>query len=221
MRFVAAFTALLGLAGSTVAQSQQATPGYNSIVEPKSGSSVAVGSTLSIKWAVGTVKPTGKVKIELLGGKDDNSLVPKLTIATGVDNSALKYDWLVDAKSGKDAVYGVRISAEDDPTTLQWSQPFKITGGAAESSSSGSGSSSTTSPPSSTTASTTGASTTSASTSAASTPQPSGNGTNPSPNPSSSSPSPSATTRPGAGVAGATVNVAGLLLAVVVSAMFL
>lgn len=214
MRFFS-ITALLALAASVVAQTgDKETTNYNSIFEPKNGAEVAVGKTLSIQWAVGTVKPTGKVKILLKGGPTDKKLEAVETIATGVDNSALKYDWVVSSKAAGKALYGIQMVAEDDESVWQWSQPFKITGG---SSSSGSGSS--TASPSSSTVTSGGPTSSSATTSVtggsgpgdatpAPGPQPTGNSTG---GPVVNNPGTGAP-RPGAGVKGVDINGIALLM---------
>lgn len=83
MRLISTVAAVLALATSAVAQiGDEKTAGFNSITAPAENEEVPVGKTFTIKWAVGTVKPTGKVKIVLNGGKDAGHLEAKGTIAS-------------------------------------------------------------------------------------------------------------------------------------------
>lgn len=144
----------------------------------------------------------------------------------GVDNSALKYDWLVDNKFAGSPSYGIQMVSEEDEKIWQWSLNFKIVGG----SSSGNSSSTTAEPTSSSTTTTTpsptssvtvttgGGSSSASSTGGSSTAslQPSGNGTNP-----GSTPTPTPTPKPGAGARSVYVDgVLGLVGVVVALAAF-
>lgn len=78
MRF--SFTALLALAATAIAQVAQ-DPNFDDIKSPSMGEKVPAGSTYEIKWLLRS-KKTGTVTIQVLGGNDGASLVPKDTIAS-------------------------------------------------------------------------------------------------------------------------------------------
>lgn len=218
MRFSVA-SALFALVSSAVAQTGEPDAAFNIVNAPAQDQEVSTGSTFTVKWTLGSKAGSGKVKLILVGGKDFATLQPKGTIASGVDNSALSYDWTVDAKFAGEPSYGIQFVDESNPALWQWSKNFKIVGG----SSSGNSSSSTTAAPTtssaapsttkapSTTVKPTGHTNSTIITSTTAAPVPSGNGT---------APSPTAPV-PGAGIQGAAINAAALIggLAVAVFAL--
>lgn len=78
MRFSAA--ALLAFAASILAQ-QSATDGFDPIYKPEKDQNVPAGKVFEIIWEVADQYKDLKVDIELLGGKDPNTLVPLGKIA--------------------------------------------------------------------------------------------------------------------------------------------
>lgn len=123
MRFSAA--AFLAFAAAVVAQ-KNPTDGFDPITKPAKDQTVDAGKPFEITWEVADQYKDLKVDIELLGGKDPNTLVPVGKIATGIDNAAGKYSWDVDSKLGKDAKYGLSISNSANPDVFQYSFPFNI-----------------------------------------------------------------------------------------------
>lgn len=216
MRF-SVTSALFALVSAVVAQTGSEDPAFNIINAPAQGAEVAVGKTFTIQWALGSKAGSGTVKILLSGGKNAQTLQSKGSIASGVSNAALKYDWLVDAKFAGEDSYGIQIVDEATDSLWQWSKNFKIVGGASSDANTTSSSTTTTTTTASSTAVTTSRSTTLATTtSAASTSttvkpssSPVTNGTLPSGN--GTSPSPTATIRPTAGAQGAAINAAALI----------
>lgn len=213
MRF-SVTSALFALVSAVVAQTGSEDPAFNIINAPAQGAEVAVGKTFTIQWALGSKAGSGTVKILLSGGKNAQTLQSKGSIASGVSNAALKYDWLVDAKFAGEDSYGIQIVDEATDSLWQWSKNFKIVGGA--SSDANTTSSSTTTSASSTAVTTSRSTTLATTTSAAPTSttvkpssSPVTNGTLPSGN--GTSPSPTATIRPTAGAQGAAINAAALI----------
>lgn len=131
MRFFSAASAVLAFAASALAQ----TADFNPVYAPSQDQVVPAGQPFKVTWSAPAKYSSGTVSISLIGGADQNSLVPIGTIATGVPNSALSYTWNVDAALGDKATYGLVFKWEADPSIFQYSQRFSIKGGVVASSS--------------------------------------------------------------------------------------
>ncbi|RDA94149.1 hypothetical protein CP533_6589 [Ophiocordyceps camponoti-saundersi (nom. inval.)] len=108
-------------------------PNFNPIYKPTQDEVVPAGSVYPITWkAISHNGPEDKINIVLLAGKDQNSLDPVETIASGVVNNLNKYDWKVGSNLGKHATYGIRMDLVSNPkVTFQYSMRFKIANSAA------------------------------------------------------------------------------------------
>lgn len=130
MRFAFSSAAFLAFASSALAQ----TSGFDPITVPTNNADVPAGQTLTVQWEPST-NYTGTVSLLLLGGATPSTLELGPTIASGLDNSAGKYDWAVSSTLGADATYGLKLVLDSDTTIFQYSFPFHITGGSTNSSS--------------------------------------------------------------------------------------
>jgi hypothetical protein len=129
----AVYAAVAALASSVLAQ----TTGFDAITKPAKDETIAAGETYTVEWTP-AAKYTGTVKLGLIGGASNLTLVPMGDIGSGIQNSAGKYEWAVGAGLGKDNVYGLTITLEKDTTIFQYSNPFHIKGSKGGSSSSAS-----------------------------------------------------------------------------------
>jgi hypothetical protein len=129
MRFAAtAASAILAMAASVFAQ----TADFDPIFTPADGQVVEAGSTLDITWEAPAKYADAIVTISLIGGPAQKQQVPLMDLASGIPNSALTYTWTVDASLGAEAVYGIKIALESDPSVFQFSMPFTIAGAEGE-----------------------------------------------------------------------------------------
>ncbi|ODA78758.1 hypothetical protein RJ55_06141 [Drechmeria coniospora] len=124
MRFQLSLSAVLALAASAFAQ----TADFDPIYTPKSNEVIPAGSPYSITWSAPAKYAAGTISIHLIGGATQNTQVPIMDIASGIKNSDNGYTWLVDATLGSQAVYGLVIKLESDPSIFQYSMPFQIKG---------------------------------------------------------------------------------------------
>lgn len=124
MRFSVA--SLLAFASAALAQ----TVGFDVVTKPTQNEAVPAGKTYTIEWDP-SAQFKGTVTLTLLGGSTPKTLEVLSVIKSGVASSAGKFDWAVPATLGSLATYGIEITLDSDPTTLQFSFPFKITGGSA------------------------------------------------------------------------------------------
>ncbi|KAJ3495198.1 hypothetical protein NLG97_g3567 [Lecanicillium saksenae] len=101
---------------------------FDWIYQPTEGQVVEAGSTVEIAWKINNTAKYGDVKVDILviGGKDPGTLVPKDTIATGLDNSDLKYKWHVKKSLGDEKLYGIEIVLSSDDSVLAYSPGFSI-----------------------------------------------------------------------------------------------
>ncbi|GJN68508.1 hypothetical protein PLICBS_002551 [Purpureocillium lilacinum] len=126
MRFT--LTALVALAATAFAQN----PDFNPVTKPLKDEVLTAGSTYTIEWQP-PVRTAAKyadaiVNIRLIGGATQETQVPLDTIATGVKNSALRYEWKISSALGDKAVYGLVIEVASDTTVFQYSNRFHIKG---------------------------------------------------------------------------------------------
>jgi hypothetical protein len=119
MRF--SFAAALALATAVFAQ----TPGFDVISKPGNFEKVPAGTKYTIVW---DPKPehTGTVSLSLIGGKDQKSLQALGPIGKA-DNQDGKFEWDVSKTLGKEAIYGIQITWDEDTTIFQYSFPFHVT----------------------------------------------------------------------------------------------
>lgn len=122
MQFTMSAAAFLAMAASVLAQ----TADFNPVYTPESGSVVPAGSTFEITWDAPAQYADGTVSISLIGGATQNAQVPLAQIAAGIPNSQESYSWTVDPSLGAEAIYGLIIRYESDPSIFQYSQPFQI-----------------------------------------------------------------------------------------------
>ncbi|KAK0632050.1 Ser-Thr-rich glycosyl-phosphatidyl-inositol-anchored membrane family-domain-containing protein [Immersiella caudata] len=118
------FAAILALATAVFAQ----TPGFDVISKPGNFEKVPAATTYTIVW---DPKPehTGTVSLSLIGGKDQKSLQALGPIGKA-DNQDGKFEWEVSKTLGKEAIYGIQITWDEDTSIFQYSFPFHITAGA-------------------------------------------------------------------------------------------
>jgi hypothetical protein len=128
MRFFAAASAALAFAASALAQ----TSSFNPVYLPAEDQTIQAGEPFTVTWKAPAEYRAGTVTISLIGGADQNTLVPLGDIATGVDNSLESYTWNVDAALGKDATYGLVFKWEANLSIYQYSMRFHIEGGSEE-----------------------------------------------------------------------------------------
>ncbi|ROW11482.1 hypothetical protein VMCG_01570 [Cytospora schulzeri] len=121
MQFTTSAAAFLALISHVLAQ----TSGFDAITKPTSGEVLAAGSTFQVVWDYDS-QYAGTVSITLLEGKTATTLELGDTVASGIDNSAGSYTWTVGSDLGDAATYGLKISLDSDPSTFQYSFPFKI-----------------------------------------------------------------------------------------------
>jgi len=133
MHYSLAFAAVLAFVSSVFAA---ATPGFDAISSPTQDQVVIAGSPLDIIWA--PEKVTGTITITLLQGPNPSSLAFGPVVAANIENSLGKFVWTNTSGAAGFATYGFEISLDSAPTTIQYSNPFHITGGASNSSSSSS-----------------------------------------------------------------------------------
>ncbi|KAL3423718.1 hypothetical protein PVAG01_05465 [Phlyctema vagabunda] len=136
MQFSFISATLLAIASLATAQ----TAGFDAITSPAEGTVAAAGSPLEIVWQPGDV--TGPITITLLQGATPSTLQLGDVIAASIDNSLGKFTYNIPATAGSFATYGFQITLDAAPTTLQYSFPFSITGGASSAATSSTGSSS-------------------------------------------------------------------------------
>ncbi|KAK5663618.1 hypothetical protein OQA88_4049 [Cercophora sp. LCS_1] len=117
--------AILALASSALAQ----TAGFAVLTKPATGEKVPAGETYTVVWTPNP-KWTGPVTLTLMGGVDNTKLQLLDPIAKGVDGDSGSYEWDVPKSLGKQNIYGIKLSWDEDPeNTYQYSFPFSITGG--------------------------------------------------------------------------------------------
>ncbi|RYP21758.1 hypothetical protein DL767_009187 [Monosporascus sp. MG133] len=120
MRSFAVIASSLAFAASVTAQ----VAGFAAMTAPTEGEVVPAGSTYTIQWGAGGY--TGSVRITLLGGQTPETLEVAGDIASGVAITDESYNWAVDCQLGELATYGIQITSEADPSTFQYSFPFRI-----------------------------------------------------------------------------------------------
>ncbi|KIH86990.1 GPI anchored serine-threonineeeee rich protein [Sporothrix brasiliensis 5110] len=162
MRCTAA--SVLAFASAVLAQ----TANFDVITKPTEGSVVPAGKTFTITWEPTTEYNNDTITLTLLGGATPKGLQTISVIKAGVANSAGEFAWAVSKSLGAEANYGIEITLDSDPSILEYSFPFKISGGAASSSGSASASGSSTDTTTGTSAPTGTTKTTSSSSSASS-----------------------------------------------------
>lgn len=121
---MSAAAAILAMASSVLAQ----TAGFNPVFTPESGSVVPAGSVFEITWDAPAEYADGTISISLIGGATQNTQVPLADIAAGIPNSQESYSWTVGSSLGAEAVYGLILRYESDPSVFQYSMPFHIEG---------------------------------------------------------------------------------------------
>ncbi|KAF7559160.1 hypothetical protein G7046_g4996 [Stylonectria norvegica] len=131
MQFFSA-AALLAFAASAFAQ----TADFDPIYTPTSGEVVQAGASFQITWKAPAKYQGETIAISLIGGATQNTQVPLLNIASGVDNGANTYTWSVPSTLGAENFYGLVFKLESNPDVFQYSNPFKIDGGVPKTSSS-------------------------------------------------------------------------------------
>ncbi|CAK7232490.1 hypothetical protein SBRCBS47491_008288 [Sporothrix bragantina] len=131
MRFTAA--TLVAFASAVLAQ----TANFDVISQPTEGSVVPAGETYTIVWAPTADYNNDTITLTLLGGATSKTLQQVSVIKAGVASSAGKYEWAVASSLGADATYGIEITLDSDPSILEYSFPFTISGGKTGSSSGG------------------------------------------------------------------------------------
>lgn len=114
------FAAILALATAVFAQ----TPGFDVISKPGNFEKVPAATTYTIVW---DPKPehTGTVSLSLIGGKDQKSLQALGPIGKA-DNQDGKFEWEVSKTLGKETIYGIQITWDEDTSIFQYSFPFHI-----------------------------------------------------------------------------------------------
>lgn len=129
MRYTA--TSILAFASAVLAQ----TANFDVISKPTDGSVVPAGETYTITWSPTAEYNNDTITLTLLGGATSKTLQTVSVIKAGVANSAGEYAWAVASTLGADATYGIEITLDSDPSILEYSFPFQISGGSASSSS--------------------------------------------------------------------------------------
>ncbi|KEY72524.1 hypothetical protein S7711_05597 [Stachybotrys chartarum IBT 7711] len=124
MQFSMSAAAFLAMAASVFAQ----TPDFNPVYTPEEGTVVPAGSTFEITWDAPEQYADGTISISLIGGATQGTQVPLQDIASGIPNSQESYSWTVDRALGAEAVYGLVLRLESDPSIFQFSMPFQIEG---------------------------------------------------------------------------------------------
>ncbi|OAR02716.1 hypothetical protein LLEC1_07722 [Akanthomyces lecanii] len=124
MRFTLA--TVLAFAASAVAVGVDATEGFDQINTPNKDEQLPAGKPYIVKWENPAPYAEGSVYIQLLGGKDPNTLTVKTEKIASVNNADKEYTWNVDASLGDDATYGLRFVWEKDDKIVQYSKPFQI-----------------------------------------------------------------------------------------------
>ncbi|KAJ4144920.1 hypothetical protein LMH87_003787 [Akanthomyces muscarius] len=124
MRFTLA--TVLAFAASAVAVGVDATEGFDKINTPNKDEQLPAGKPYVVKWENPAPYTEGSVYIQLLGGKDPNTLTVKTEKIASVNNADKEYTWNVDASLGDDATYGLRFVWEKDDKVVQYSKPFQI-----------------------------------------------------------------------------------------------
>jgi len=124
MRFFATASALLAMATAAIAQEQ--TADFNPVYSPETDENVVAGSTFEITWEAPEKYAAGTVSIHLIGGATQGTQIPIADIASGIPNADNKYSWAVDAALGDQAIYGLILRYESDPSIFQYSNPFHI-----------------------------------------------------------------------------------------------
>ncbi|UNI14705.1 hypothetical protein JDV02_001307 [Purpureocillium takamizusanense] len=136
MRFTLA--AFVAMAATAFAQS----PDFNPISKPLKNEALEAGTVYTIEWQApvrtAAKYAKSKVNIHLIGGATQNTQVRLEPIATGIDNSALRYEWNIDPNLGDKAVYGLVIEVQGETSVFQYSNPFTIKGNGGKASGSGS-----------------------------------------------------------------------------------
>ncbi|CAK7205640.1 hypothetical protein SEUCBS139899_008419 [Sporothrix eucalyptigena] len=130
MRYTAA--TLVAFASAVLAQ----TANFDVISKPTEGTVVPAGETYTIVWAPTADYNNDTITLTLLGGATSKTLQTVAVIKAGVANSAGEYDWAVSSSLGANATYGIEITLDSDPSILEYSFPFTISGGSTSSSSS-------------------------------------------------------------------------------------
>ncbi|TQV99712.1 ser-Thr-rich glycosyl-phosphatidyl-inositol-anchored membrane family domain-containing protein [Cordyceps javanica] len=125
MRFTLA-TVLAFASAALAAVATDPTADFDSINTPEKGEKVPAGKPYTVRWKTSPSYQTDRVYIQLLGGKDPNTLVVKNEKLATVDNGDSKWSWDVASSLGDDATYGLRFVLERDESIVQYSQPFQI-----------------------------------------------------------------------------------------------
>jgi len=114
--------AVFALASYALAQ----TEGFAVLTKPATGEKVPAGETYTVVWSPNP-KWTGPVSLTLMGGVDNTKLQLLDPIAKSVDGDSGSYEWEVPKSLGKQNVYGIKLSWDEDPVnTYQYSFPFSI-----------------------------------------------------------------------------------------------
>jgi hypothetical protein len=127
MQFTISAVAFMAFVSAAIAQ----TAGFDTIRKPTRDELVPAGSTYVVTWdAAPSEYDEETVSIVLLAGSSPQTLVPSDDlVGAGIVNSVGSYEWAVPAGLGDDAVYGLRIQLDSDPTIFQYSFPFQIEAG--------------------------------------------------------------------------------------------
>jgi hypothetical protein len=123
MLFTARAAAVLAFVSGVLAQ----TANFDVVSKPSNWEAVPAGKPYTIEWAPTEAYNGQTVTISLIGGAEQNLQVPIKDIQTGVQSSAGKFTWTVDATLGDANVYGLVVKLESNPSIFQYSFPFKIT----------------------------------------------------------------------------------------------
>jgi hypothetical protein len=116
---------LLALTAASTVVAQ--TAGFDVFTQPSTpGSSIAAGSTYTIKWVPSS--PAGPISIILLQGASNTTLQPGPTIAKSIESTTGSYAWNIPSTLQAFQVFGFKLSLDSDPTTFQYSTYFSITG---------------------------------------------------------------------------------------------
>ncbi|KAF4975292.1 hypothetical protein FZEAL_7905, partial [Fusarium zealandicum] len=126
MKFTISAAALMAFVAKALAQ----TADFDPIYTPTQWQSIPAGQSFEITWKTPAKYAGEKITISLIGGATQNTQEPIKDIATGVSNDAEAYSWAIDSTLGDKNVYGLVIKLESNPEVFQYSNPFKIAGGA-------------------------------------------------------------------------------------------
>ncbi|ORY68893.1 uncharacterized protein BCR38DRAFT_482366 [Pseudomassariella vexata] len=123
MRVLAIASSILYIATSALAA--QPTSDFCAFETPIENEELVAGTDFLIKWT-NSGKYTGKVKIDLMAGKDANSLTEAGLVNSNYDVDALSLTWPVWTSLGTEPMYGFLCTLEENEDIFQWSKPFTI-----------------------------------------------------------------------------------------------